>query len=356
MNIRGGFFLLLILAGINSLNCSAQELEEYAGAGTSYYFENDVLARTHKGDKWYTNGIRVVHLGDPKAFDVPAGVAKKLASFLCDYTFNCDPANDIGANLGIAGGQEIYTPADITESRPQPFDRPWAGWLYVGGLAQFTPRYSAPTPRVTTQQTIELDIGVVGPKSLAGPTQKFIHRIIHSTQPQGWDNQIGGELGVVLSYMQRLRFSPGNRDRIDIIPHYGFMLGNVHTFANVGATVRLGENLTGFGGDKTPGPASKSERKSLEADKLIQEWYVFLKTDWRGVGRNMFLDGNTFRDGPSIKKHRFVHDVGGGVSVRFGNGVQVTYVQTRRSAEFYPADSVDRQSQNFGSLMVSAGF
>ena len=355
MKNRYGFFCVCALLEVISLPCPAQVLETNAATGTSFYIENDVLSRTHKGDKWYTNGVRAVHLGDPKAYDIPADLATKLALFLCDYTFNCDPKQEkIGANLGVAFGQEIYTPANIAEPRPQPFDRPWAGWLYVGGIAQFTPRYSEPAPRVTTQQTLELDIGAVGQKAFTEQTQKFIHRIINSQQPQGWDNQIGGELGIALSYTQKLRYSPGNNDRFDIIPHYGFVLGNVHTFVNVGATARLGDNLTGFGDGKTPGPASKSERRA--AKNIIDEWYVFFKTDLRGVARNIFLDGNTFRDSLSIKKHRFVYDVGGGVTVRFSNQVTLSYIQTRRSAEFYSSDNAERQFQNFGSLVVTSGF
>ena len=99
MKNRYGFFCVCALLEVISLPCPAQVLETNAATGTSFYIENDVLSRTHKGDKWYTNGVRAVHLGDPKAYDIPADLATKLALFLCDYTFNCDPKQEKSARI-----------------------------------------------------------------------------------------------------------------------------------------------------------------------------------------------------------------------------------------------------------------
>ena len=52
--------------------------------------------------------------------------------------------------VGFTLGQDIYTPRDIKIADPQPWDRPWAGWTYIGALVQ------AASP--DTQDTVELNI------------------------------------------------------------------------------------------------------------------------------------------------------------------------------------------------------
>jgi hypothetical protein len=42
--------------------------------------------------------------------------------------------------LRVGIGQSIYTPSIITKVGAQPFDRPWAGWLYTSAILNQTPR------------------------------------------------------------------------------------------------------------------------------------------------------------------------------------------------------------------------
>ena len=81
------------------------------------------------------------------------------------------------------------------------------------------------------------------------------------------------------------------------------------------------------------------------------EWYVFTGLEGRAVGRDIFLDGNTFRDSRSVDKRIFVGDFQAGVAVVY-RGIRVALTQVWRSEEFYGQSG----RQKFGSLSVSFRF
>ena len=127
----------------------------------------------------------------------------------------------------------------------QPGDRPWAAWLYVGGVAQRLEE--------SKLQTVEIDLGVVGPAALGRQVQTEWHRLIGVDQPLGWSNQIPNQPGVLVAFVEKRRF--GSR-HFEIVPHFGGTLGNVMTLARAGGIVRWGRNMSGFGPD-TMGPGAR---------------------------------------------------------------------------------------------------
>ena len=80
-------------------------------------------------------------------------------------------------------------------------------------------------------------------------------------------------------------------------------------------------------------------------------FFVFAGGDGRAVARNIFLDGNTFRDSPSVDKEPFVGDAFYGLGVVMGRW-QLTYMDAVRSLEFEA-----QQGKNYyGSVMLSYTF
>ena len=69
------------------------------------------------------------------------------------------------------------------------------------------------------------------------------------------------------------------------------------------------------------------------------------------VGRNIFLDGNTFADSRSVDKIPVVADFQAGVAVTFQR-FRVSYTQDFRSPEFHGQKGFD----DFGSLALSLRF
>jgi hypothetical protein len=69
------------------------------------------------------------------------------------------------------------------------------------------------------------------------------------------------------------------------------------------------------------------------------------------VLRDIFLDGNTFKDSHSVSKEPFVGDLIVGASLIL-NRFKISYVQVSRSKEFKKQDS----ESSFGSISFSYSF
>ena len=80
--------------------------------------------------------------------------------------------------------------------------------------------------------------------------------------------------------------------------------------------------------------------------------FLFGAADGRAVARNIFLDGNTFRESRSVPKEAFVADLSAGVGLIAG-GWQLTYSQVWRTREFKAQQDFYNQ---FGSFTLSRAF
>jgi hypothetical protein len=115
--------------------------------------------------------------------------------------------------------------------------------------------------------------------------------------------------------------------------------------------------MSGFGVDTIePGGAMLQRTRDDDdgASAGAREWYVFAGIDARVVAHNIFLDGNTFRDGPSVDRRRTVRDVTIGFSVRHAP-LRVSLTRVRRSDEFSSAAGGGGR-QRFLSLNLSWAF
>ena len=286
----------------------------------TFTLENDL---TNDTDRYFTNGIRLGRTS--RIGDVPEAVIDMAQPLI-------GTLGSVRWTVGI--GQNMYTPSDIRIKDPDPDDQPYAGWLYgtVGVLNDL-----ATGEGRRTQTSVQLSLGVVGPSALGEQAQKFVHSIINSPEPQGWDHQLHDEPAVLLNLERRwvVPSEPLIGDiLVDASPHVGLALGNVYTHAAAGLTLRFGEPpLYDYGPPRlqphTPG--SEYFAPSEAGDEF--GWYLFVGAEGRAVARNIFLDGNTFRDSPSVDKEPLVADLSAGVVVTFGD-VRVSYVQVLRTKEF----------------------
>jgi hypothetical protein len=310
---------LLAAAGAHAADVPARELPPPPkGSEFQLFIENDVLAGT---DRYYTNGIKF-------GFGVPFEALRDFFKPPAKYTLDTFSDSQGSHNFGLFVGQNIYTPRDITVDTPQPYDRPWASWLYLGGVAQRV--------KGNRLDTAEIDVGVVGPPALGEQVQSNWHRLINVAQPRGWDNQSPSELGFSVSYLQKRKY--GN-DNFEVVPHAGFTLGTVMTLARAGGTVRLGHNMTGFGPDTIePGGAmlQNTRREHDGAGRPRYEWYGFAGADLRYVARNIFLDGTLFHQSFSVDRRNTVRDLTFGASMRI-DALRVSLTRIFRSEEFTTA-------------------
>ncbi|HAD86732.1 MAG TPA: DUF2219 domain-containing protein [Rhodospirillaceae bacterium] len=297
--------------------------------------ENDLFGAGT--DQYYTQGIQLTFV--PKDEWEPVWF-KELMGMVPGVDMDGE------STYVVALGQQMFTPEDTTLTNPDPTDRPYAGWLFatVGAIVE--------KPETNVLRNVSLDVGMVGPASLGGYTQRRWHSLIGVGLPRGWGKQLHNEPGIVLSYQARRRFEligAGNFLELDVSPSMGVAVGNVLTQGTVGASIRLGQHL-----DLTYGPPFI--RPSLPAAAIVRKrgefgWNLFAAIEGRAVGRNIFLDGNTFGDSRSVEKNNFVLDIQGGIEFTLGV-TRISFTQIYRTREFQG----QRVPSQFGSISISAIF
>ena len=318
----------IVLLALTAANAGAQQsdwMEKHRGAEVQLFLDNDKWAGS---DRYYTNGIKIGF--GVSASRIPGGGMSASAIDAFGALLNCGPVEN--RNAGVFVGQNMYTPRDISLTTPQPSDRPWAGWLYAGLVYQAQRTCGAKSEAL---DTIEVDVGVVGRAAQGEDVQNWWHRIINVPEARGWDNQIPDELAVLLTYLHKQKWKQSAH--LEVIPHVGFGVGTVMTFARAGGMVRVGRNMTGFGPDRIePGGAIlqnfRTRAKPCPRVTLC-EYYGFVGAEGRAVAYNIFLDGTVFRESPSVDRTPLVYDFTVGFSLRF-DLLRFTMTRVTRSEEF----------------------
>ncbi len=261
-----------------------------------FQWDNDKVADT---DRHYTNGMRIGYVPD-KPWKILSWSTNTLVDIFGHGSFTTNTTHRAD---GWVLGQDMYTPSDVLTRSPDPNDRPYAGWSYIGitALAQTDDGLWS----MDQQDTIELDFGIVGPESRAGETQNWFHRQINVTESNGWDSQIGTEPGILLTRTMKVRtkaWMPWTNSSLgfDAIPHVTGQFGNIKIGASGGLTARFGRNL-----DQDFGPIYGTFALPNRAPQKFA-WAVYSGAEVRGVVRDIFLNGNTFKDSPDVEHNPFV--------------------------------------------------
>ncbi len=337
-------FATLILAVLAPVPAKA---EAPTTAGTlGIYVENDAFAGT---DRYYTSGVKISWTSPDLArlSGTPYASAMlplfELLPFIHDSSYQKNVVHSIG--------QDIYTPDNTETSAPLPNDRPYAGWLYVSnGVVWKTEK---------VRNILVMDIGVVGSYSYAQEAQRYVHDLRGFDHPNGWANQLHNELGITLAYERTWRWPhivKRSGPEWEFLPHAGATAGNVKDYVNVGGEFRAGFNLPDDYGTATIGPSSAASTPVDGALGADRSWFpigfhVFARVDGRAVAHNIFLDGNTFGNSPSVGHNAFVADLSLGFAVNYRN-TKLAYAFVYRTKEF----NAQIAPQVFGTVSLNWTF
>jgi len=277
-----------------------------------------------RDDRHYTSGLRFAWLTPPLEGSE-------------SWTRTLLPFADSGAEFrhDFVLGQNLFTPRKIHDPIPDPAERPYAAWLYLnaGIVAQ--------TDAVRDQ--LYAGIGIVGPAALGHETQD----LLHNQDVTGWDYQISGEPTFEVQYQRtwRLWRTDGWID-LEVLPRVGAALGTAHVYANAGLLIRAGYNVPHDFGHSLGDPGLMGSTPFDDGEDF--SFYLFAAAEGRASAHNMFLDGGTFRDGPSVDSRTFVGDAQLGF-VTLWHGTRMTASYVFRSDDFRGQVSDD----SFLSLTLS---
>jgi hypothetical protein len=333
--LLAGSFSLLLLA------CPAWAGHVHDGpdkAGVlSVQVENDLWGEG--SDRHYTHGTRLSYLSSE---EVPKWLLRSAA-----YVPMFSRSGSLRTSYSI--GQSIFTPEDIRNRDLIEDDRPYAGWLYCGiGLIS---DHSVRDGSIQSNRldSLELNIGLIGPESFAGDTQTAVHDVIGSPRPHGWKHQLRNEPGVMLIYDRQWQaqylFDVWGLG-VDMSPNVGGALGNVMTYLTAGATLRFGKDLPSDYGPPLIRPSLAGSGFFHPQEDF--GWYLFAGAAGRLVLYNVFLDGNTFTDRHSVDREPWVGDLQVGLAVTWGD-YRLSFTNIFRSDEFKEQSS----STEFGSISLS---
>ena len=327
--------IALVTTVVTSSSLSASAATEKELGTLSLQFENDLFSGT---DQNYTNGIRVSWLS-------PEGDTFRSLQVVREFLESIAQDENKSTRFGLSVGQDMYTPENRYRSDLIRNDRPYAGWLYGGMSLHTVTNYGHGR---MDQESVEVNLGVIGPWSLAEQAQNLVHEVRLIDQFEGWDNQLHSEPGLLVQYERKWRlFDPivlGGTE-FDAIPHAGVSLGNVMTQANGGGAIRWGWNLP-----KNFGPPSLIQGVSSldRAPENTVSFYTFMAVQGRFVAHNLFLDGNTFQNSHRVDKKNWVGDASVGAALLLGR-FKIAYTNAFRTREFDGQDRISR----FGSVSVS---
>ncbi|MFD1207419.1 MULTISPECIES: lipid A deacylase LpxR family protein [Modicisalibacter] len=316
-----------------ALLCTGLLASPFAAATDLYSLKvsNDLFSSSEDGH--YSSGVELSRTTLPEADHW----SRRFADWLPGWQ-----ADDVDA-VSYHLAHQIYTPNDIRRRHPRGDDRPYAGVL-LGGVSFFADEEHDGWREASM---LDLQLGWVGPAAGGAVLQDRVHKMTGSDDPRGWSHQLDNEplLGVA-----------GNKawwwqDRLaglewEYGPSTSFQVGNLYDYVGGGGAIRFGEGLDKSFGIPSVAPALGG-RQGFRAGGGFG-WYGFLGVEGRYMAHNLLLDGNSFKDSPSVDRREWVGDLSAGAVISWDNW-QIAFTSVWRTREFESQDSAD----HFGSITLS---
>lgn len=153
--------------------------------------------------------------------------------------------------------------------------------------------------------------------------------------PLGWSGQLRTEPGIVLRYGEEYaaaELRPAGIRVAEVMPYWGAAAGNVRTGAHAGIRLRAGYAV--------PRPWGRAAHGiSVYASAGARAEVVL---------RDLFLDGNTFQDGPRVERIPEQGELEGAPGVRLGPfGLEYRAISRTRSYATEP------KGHQYGSFQVT---
>jgi hypothetical protein len=314
--------------------------EPFVGSA-SFMFDNDFMTGN---DNKYTGGLGVVWTSAATETYGQRNLHRKIANAFSFLPAVGGERNNTYVQFRL--GMEMYTPTDIKSPEPPPGDHPYAGVIYLDSSLL------SKNPAASHQFTLRL--GLVGPATGAEDVQRWIHEIIDSPIPRGWDTQLENEpiVNVFYQYNRRLvRRAPRDRFGMDISANGGAGFGNYYIGANLGMMGRIGYRLPDNYG-VTPLLGGAESLVGVNPARKRFQAYFYLSAQSFGVFRWLPTDGNTFQDSRSGDRDDWFLSLSTGLCLGYGR-VLLSYRYHGLAGLEDPENFKTENRNDFGTMMLT---
>lgn len=218
-------------------------------------------------DHYYTNGIELFYryLGTRKT--------EKLAKNITEFRI----------------GQYMYNPQSPDVEKTIYHDRPFAGYLFAeAGINKFY--YNEDVLKVNLQ------VGVVGPESMADDLQKLIHDTFGYDAVRGWQYQIQTTFALQGNVMYSKKILPNRfKEKIDFHIQGDLNIGTIWMGASVGpmARISLKRPLQPIYNSALHGAALNPDKESYKDQK---EFFLYLNPSINYQRYDATIQGSMFND------------------------------------------------------------
>lgn len=258
---------------LTSVSVTAQE-----DKWNSITLDNDLFIGDDSG---YSNGLRYSYYKSNDAGLVEPGLLNYSMLWSLDLTH-------VKASYKASTfGQSIVTPRDIRVSEEQPNDVPYSGLMSFTQILVID--HGNYADRVSST------LGIIGPNSGAENTQKVIHKLTGSDIPKGWKYQLGNEFVFQFSRGRAWRTWASQSDNFDLVTGYDLKIGTIESSVSWGGMMRYGRDMA-----MTYSSALLNDDRASNPVNINGGWFFYAGIEGRYMHNIIFLDGNTFKDSPSI--------------------------------------------------------
>ena len=246
------------------LNSAAAQTAAYKN---EFGFRSDNDAYLAYGqDRYYTNGLFITFRHAADQSRLKGKVNKRIWE--------------------LEAGQKIYNPISGFITEEDAIDRPFAGYLYGGASMNWL--YSS-----ENNLKLSLELGTIGPSSLAEDGQVLLHDVIGFYEIKGWDSQVKDELGVnaKLEYNHFIHRSSSLKNDFTLTSHV--RLGNTFSSAGVGLLFRSGILNQLFNSATTSSLLSNNSKTAPLNEK---EFFFYAQPSLSYIAYDATIEGGMFRD------------------------------------------------------------
>lgn len=234
------------------------------------YEDNDLFnVSGHATDNAYSNGTRFDYFHHKKG---------ELKSFIYDFM----PRAGAGSlnTLGWGFMQVMITPTNIRKAIPEAGD-----YHYCGALFFIHSLHSTNQESKLSMQS-EWIVGIMGPPALAKETQTFMHGLIGSQRPMGWDYQLSTDL--LFNYNLTVEKGIASYSKIvEVVSGVQAYTGTMLNGGSLYGVVKIGR-LQPYFEDYIGQHASVGKVR----------WYVLFRPSMEVILYNALLEGGFFNNSP----------------------------------------------------------